>query len=479
MSRRASLESFVGRRVSVIGAARSGAAAARALAELGAVVVLSDSKSEAQAGEAASAARRSGARCVFGASVDEAIPEGTDLVVTSPGVPATAPVLRTAAARGLPIWSEIELGFRLTDAPILAVTGTNGKTTTTLLLAAMLREAGKQAIVCGNVSADEIKKSLVEAARESESEDKILAAEISSFQLEWVEQFAPRVAILTNITADHLNRHSSLEEYAATKARVFAAQRPEDWAVVGYDNPASRTIGESGLRARRVWFTVEGDPPDDGPCAWIAGGMLTVRLMAEDSPTGILPANQLPDSLPGRHSVANVLAASAAALAMGAPARKIASAVRRFAGAAHRMERVADVRGVRYVNNSMCTNVAAAVCSLEAMDRPSIVIAGGADKDLDFAPLVPALHSRAKRLILIGSAADKMEKAFRDGGYSAISRAETLESAVEAAAAGAEPGEAVLLSPSCASFDMFRDFEARGEAFRQAVRRLELKEKDL
>jgi UDP-N-acetylmuramoylalanine--D-glutamate ligase len=454
----------------VIGAARSGIAAARALVQRGATVVLSDSAAESQIGERAVEGRASGAQCVFQATVETALPIGTDLVVTSPGVPRTAPILVAAVERGIPVWSEIELAYRLTSAQIHAITGTNGKTTTTMLLAEMLKRDGRRAIVCGNVSADDIKKTLVEAALEATSADDILVAEISSFQLEWVEQFAPKAAILTNITADHLNRHRSFGEYAETKAGIFAAQSAEDWAIVGYDNPASRQIGERLSTQRLLWFTTESSL-DSGNAAWLDQGVLKVRMLGEE--TSLMNASDLPASLPGRHSIANVLAASAAALAAGASPGAIAAAVRDFGGAPHRMEHVGDVRGVRYVNNSMCTNVAAAICSLEAMDRPTIVIAGGADKQLDFAPLALALRSHAKHLILIGSAADKMEAAFRAGGYVSISRSGSLEEAVEAAASRACPGEAVLLSPACASFDMFRDFEARGSAFRAAVRKLE------
>ena len=467
------IENLNGALVSVVGAARSGVAAVAALAELGAIVTLSDSKPESDLAVIAHEVRAAGTRCVFGGSTEDALPAETALVITSPGVPVTADVLVAAVERGIPVWSEIELAYRITAAPILAVTGTNGKTTTALLLAAMLQEGGRRATVCGNVSADEIKKTLVEAAREADPASDILVAEISSFQLEWVERFAPRVAILTNITADHLNRHRSFEEYAGTKARIFAAQGENDWAVVGYDNPASREIGERPGLARRVWFTTEGPPPDDGPCAWVDQGTLTIRLGARESEVAIMNASDMPATLPGAHSVANVLAAATAALAMDVPAEAIARAVKGFGGVAHRMEWVGDVNGVRFVNNSMCTNVAAAICSLEAMDRPTIVIAGGADKGLDFEPLAPALHRKARHLILIGAAVGKMEAAFRSCGYGAISRETSLEAAVTSAAEMARPGEAVLLSPSCASFDMFRDFEARGAAFRTAVRQLE------
>ena len=465
--------SLVNLQISVIGAARSGIAAARALVERGADVTLWDSKSEADLGPSATESRATGARCVFGGAAEAAVTGVTDLLVTSPGVPREADVLRAAVARCIPIWSEIELASRLTTAPILAITGTNGKTTTTLLLAAMLRAGGCHAIECGNISADEIKRTLVDAAREAQPASDILVAEISSFQLEWVEQFAPRVAILTNVTADHLNRHRTFEEYAGTKARIFAAQAADDWAVVGYDNAASRAVGEGALPARRVWFTIGGAPPDAEPCAWVDAGTLVVRLVAGEPPVSLLLAADMPASLPGAHSIANVLAAGAAALARGVSAAAIAAAVREFGGVPHRMEWVGDVAGVRYINNTMCTNVAAAVCSLESMARPTIVIAGGADKALDFEPLVPALKAHARQLILIGSAADKMEAAFRSGGYTSISRADSLEAAVGAAAAAAREGDAVLLSPACASFDMFRDFEARGAAFRAAVRNLE------
>ncbi|HZO91048.1 MAG TPA: UDP-N-acetylmuramoyl-L-alanine--D-glutamate ligase [Chthonomonadaceae bacterium] len=550
------MNEFCGKRISVIGAARSGVAAASVLTRLGAAVTLADS----QPAEALGTARlaeiaATGARFVPGASVEDALPIGTELVVTSPGVPQTAPVLQEALQRGLPVWSEIELAYRLTAAPIVAITGTNGKTTTTLLIAAMLQASGKNALVAGNVSADEIKRTLVDAAyetrllpptalapvpspaapgegraeagslpslggkgdgglgptqgrRESEllrspspaawiarrraetlrpdpcsrgegdegdrarESDPILVAEISSFQLEWVERFAPKVGVLTNVMPDHLNRHASLEEYARTKARLFAAQGPDDWAILNYDNPAARAIGLSDLPGRRCWFTRAACPPDDGPAAWVQDGLLQVRLESSGKPTAILPASALPPTLPGAHSVENVLAASAAALAMGADAGAIAEAVRGFGGVAHRMELVAEVGGVRYINNSMCTNVAAALASLEALDRPAVVIAGGVNKGLDFAPLAPALRARAKHLLLIGKAAEEMEAVLRAGGYEAISRAATLEEAVFRASQMASPGEAVILSPACASFDMFADFEARGAAFRQAVRAL-------
>ncbi len=486
---------FRHRRISVIGAARSGVGAAGVLVRLGAEVRLSDSQTAEQLGaERVAEIQATGARYALGASVADALPDATDLVVTSPGVPRTAEVLQEAVRRGIPVWSEIELAYRLSAAPILAVTGTNGKTTTTLLLAAMLQAAGREALVAGNVSADAIKRTLVDAAfatfeaaaspAESgkqacagQTASTMIVAEISSFQLEWVERFAPKVGILTNVTPDHLNRHADLEEYAQAKARLFAAQGPDDWAIVNQDDPVAWAIGVRSVeahpeRARLVWFTRRSREESALPGAWVHAGRLKVRLESGQTPVTVLALAELPPTLPGAHSVENVLAAAAGALAAGAEAEAIAEAVRHFAGVPHRMEFVAEVDGVRYINNSMCTNVVAAIRSLQAVDRPTVVIAGGADKALDFSPLVPALLEKARHLVLIGTAADKMEATFRAGGYTALARADTMEAAVAQARRLARPGDAVLLSPACASFDMFRDFEARGAAFRQAVRSL-------
>jgi UDP-N-acetylmuramoylalanine--D-glutamate ligase len=475
-------ESFRDRRVSVIGAARSGVSVARILTLLGAQILLSDSAALEKIGaERRAEIAATGAWFVAGADVDAALPPDTELVITSPGVPRTAAVLREAVRRGIPIWSEVELAYRLAEAPLIAVTGTNGKTTTTMLIAAMLEQAKLSPIIAGNISADEIKRTLVDAAfstsqfapeEERHTGKPILVAEISSFQLEWVERFAPRVAVLTNITLDHLNRYDGFEDYAQTKARLFAAQGPDDWAVLNYDDPMTRLTGKSGLPGKRLWFTTQQKIDEKGPLAWVAKERVQVRLSGKGEPEFVLPCREFSPALPGRHSVENVLAAAAAALAMGAVPEAIAQAVRTFPGVAHRMEFVRNVVGVRYVNNSMCTNVAAAISSLKSLDRPGVIIMGGADKGLDFAPLVPALKKHARHVFLIGQAAEKMEEVFRAGGYHVLLHAETLEEAVLGASVVAKPFETVLLCPACASFDMFRDFEERGAAFRRAVNTL-------
>ncbi len=469
------------KRISVIGAARSGIAAARVLTLLGAEVLLSDSATTEKIGaERLAEIATTRARFAAPATPDEALPDGTELVIVSPGVPRDAAVLLAAMERGIPIWSEIELAYRLAEAPMIAVTGTNGKTTTTLLIAAMLEAAGLPAIIAGNVSADEIKCTLTEAAfsttrlapkTERRTDSPILVAEISSFQLEWVERFAPHVAVLTNITPDHLNRYEGFSDYAQTKARLFAAQGPDDWAILNCDDPTTREIGESGLPGKRLWFTAQ-ENTGDVPLAWISDSFVHVRLSSDGEAVRLLHISEFSPALPGRHSVENVLAASAAAIAIGAAPEAVAEAIRSFAGAAHRMEFARELDDVRYINNSMCTNIAAAISSLRAIDRPSIAIMGGADKDLDFAPLVPVLNECARLVILIGQAAEKMERTFRAGGFERIIRSATLEEAVVLAKYAAHPQETVILCPACASFDMFRDFEDRGAAFRRAVQSL-------
>lgn len=467
-----SLEEFRGKRVAVIGAARSGVAAALALQRVGAVPLLSDSKS-ANRIEAGILEEIEGNQIasVFGAQSEAAVPTDTQLVVTSPGVPVEAPILQLAISRRIPIWSEIELAFRLAKAPILATTGTNGKTTTTLLAAAMLQQSGIEGVVCGNISADDIKRTLVEAAEQT-APDGVLVAEISSFQLEWVEKFAPRAAILTNITPDHLNRHKTLETYAETKARLFAAQSSQDRAIFNLDDPIVQSIGGRTAVGNRFWFSVQTSPPASEAGAWLENKSLRIRETAEAETIKILDVEAMPPTLPGKHNIANVLAAAAAALFLGATLEGIVSAVQNFKGVPHRMEWVADIAGVRYINNSMCTNTAAAMASLEALQQPVLLIAGGADKDLEFQALTPILKRKVRHAVLIGSVADKMEKTFRADGYDQISRATTLEEAVAMANRQAQVGDIVIISPGCASFDMFRDFEARGVAFREAVQQL-------
>jgi UDP-N-acetylmuramoylalanine--D-glutamate ligase len=461
-----------GKLVCVIGAARSGISAANALKRCGANVLLSDSQQADRLDQdRIEEIRSSGVRFIAGASPSEAVPDGAELVVTSPGVWKSADVLTYATARNISIWSEIELAYRISPAPFIATTGTNGKTTTTLLIGRMLAVAGMESVVAGNISADSLKMTLVDAAVEAADKvatQRIISAEISSFQLEWTDMFAPWIGLLLNVTEDHLNRHSDFGEYFRAKQRMFSKQTERDFAVLNYDDESILRAGFENLRSTRLWFSAGERPVTQGPAAYVSGG----RIVVEPQPgcrVEIMELAAVPPTLPGAHNVSNVVAAASAALLAGASADAIAEAVKEFRGVPHRMELVDVIADVRYINNSMCTNMAASIASIKAIGSPAILIAGGAGKGLDYRPMAEALERYVRKTILIGDAAPAMESAFRAGGYIRIARSATLEEAVALAAHEAAPGDAVVLSPACASFDMFRDFEHRGAAFRSAV----------
>lgn len=458
---------FAGRTIAIIGAAATGRAAAPVLARRGARCLVYDEKPERELGDAVAALRTlPGVELRLGDRTCPGI-EAADLVLPSPGVDPASEVIVAARRRGQPVRSEIEIAFRLARAPIVAVTGTNGKTTTVVMIAAALQEAGFTATVCGNTRAGGQQRPLI-AAADVASPEEWLVAEVSSFQLELVERFAPRVAVITNITNDHLNRHGTMEAYIAAKARILAAQGATDWAVLNADNAATRGLGGQ-VRGRGLWFT-RGGPPERG--GWVAplGGERWLHLRVEEATEALLPVSAL--RIPGEHTIENALAAACAARAVGAPAAAIARALAAFRGVPDRLEYVMTLRGVDYVNNSMCTNVDAAVRSVSAYDRPLVVIAGGRDKGSDFGPLGRALAERARALVTIGEHGERIAAAARAAGLAEIHAAESMEAAVRCAARLARPGDVVLLAPACASFDWFRDFEERGEAFRAAVRTL-------
>ena len=465
---------FAGKRIAVIGLAATGLAAARVLRDRGALVCLYDSQPEAKlpADRVADAralgedARSGGVTLALGAG--DLDWSATDLVVPSPGVPRFAPPLVEAARRGVPVLGEIEVAYRLAEAPILAITGTNGKTTTTALLGAICRESGRETFVAGNIAEDAgVRLPLIEAAVRA-GEDAVIVAEISSFQLEWVEGFRPRVGAWLNIADDHLDRHRDLDEYARAKARLFAAQNQDDVAVLNADDENVLRCAEGVGSGARWQFSTRG-PVVVG--TYRDGQMLAARLPG-GTEIALMDAAEIP--IPGTHNVANVLAAGAAALAFGIAPEAIRRAVRGFGGVPHRMERVATINGVRYVNNSMCTNPAAVAASLEAAGGPVVAIVGGKHKGGDLAGMARSIKEYARKVVLIGVSAPELAGALAAAGMGAndIERAGSLHSAVSLAAALAQPGDTVMLAPGCASFDMFTGFEQRGQVFRDAVRDL-------
>ena len=412
---------LAGRRVLVVGLARSGAAAAEALLAHGVQVVGFDRNEALDTGRL----RERGVEVHLGRE-EETLLQGIDLVVKSPGVPGETLLVSSARALSVPVWSEIELGARLLPNPILGVTGTNGKTTTTELLGAVFRSARMPVEVAGNVGRP--LTSLVGSA----SPEAWVVCELSSFQLEDVETLRPRVAVLLNLEPDHLDRHGSFEAYADVKLRVFERQGAEDTAVV------PRAFGS------------------------IPGGGRRVSFAADDE----LPAEPL---VPGPHNRENAAAATAAARAAGIDDAAIADALRTFEGVPHRIELVRELRGTRYVNDSKATNVAAALRALASFpDARLHVILGGRGKHESYAPLGAAFKD-GDTAYLVGEAAEEIAQALGVAGVPFI-HAGALENAVEQAAEAAAPGDVVLLSPACASFDQFRDFEARGDAFRTLVK---------
>lgn len=354
---------------------------------------------------------------------EERLLDAVETVIKSPGVPGEAPLLAAARARGIPVWSEVELGSRLLPNPILGVTGTNGKTTTSELLGVMLG-----APVAGNVG-----RALTDLDGQVEPE-QVVVCEVSSFQLEDVHEFRPRVAVLLNLEPDHLDRHGSLEAYRDAKLRIFENQREEDTAIVprGFDDVPGR--------GRRIEFEA-GDP---------------------------LPAEP---KIPGAHNRENAVAATAAARALGVDDSRIAGALQSFAGVAHRLEPVAEAGGVRYVNDSKATNTAAARRAVAAFDAPLHVILGGRGKGESYTELALDLVGRARRAYLIGETATALATALELAGVDHVLSGD-LETAVRSAAQNARPGDVVLLAPACASYDQFHDFEERGDAFRRLAREL-------
>lgn len=442
---------FAGSKALVVGLARSGTGAIRLLLRHGADVIGADRRRAEELSPDLIDARDRGARLRFG-SLEAALLEGRDLLVVSPGVPPDLPLLVEAERRGIPVVAELELGFAVARAPIVAVTGTNGKSTTTELIGAMGRAAGRRTEVLGNIGT-----ALSEHAEDVPPEG-LLVVEVSSFQLEACTRFRPRVGVILNVTPDHLDRHGTIERYAALKARLFERQTEEDFRVQPLADARLTTLLRP-MRSRPLWFGFA-DPTADG--VWESGGALHYRFGARSG--AILRREEVP--LPGPHNTENVTAASAAALAAGLSEREIARALREFRGLPHRLATVAEIDGVRYVNDSKATNVDAMRRALESFTEPITLIAGGRDKDGDFASIAALTLERVRLAVYVGEASNKLERSWPQ---LPSARASTLEEAVAIARDRTAAGGVVLLSPGCASYDMFRNFEERGARFEAAV----------
>jgi UDP-N-acetylmuramoylalanine--D-glutamate ligase len=436
----------------VVGLARSGAAIAATLAGRGETVIGVDSGEPEEAAGLGDA----GVEVSLGVEGTRQL-DRARTVVKSPGVPQDAAVLRAARDRGIEVTGELELAWRLILNPFCAVTGTNGKTTTTELIGHLYRTAGRPVAVAGNVGTP--LASLVGAV----DTDATVVCECSSFQLEDSSQFSPECAVFINLAPDHLDRHGTLEEYLAAKLRIFANQGNDDAAVYNGDTEELRDRDLGGC-ARRVRFCpVEGEAADPDCEVALRDGV----IFAADEP--LIRADEL--QLLGAHNVENAMAAAAAALAAGLPRDAVAEGLRGFPGVRHRLERVRERDGVVYVNDSKATNVTSAVAGVESFDGGVRLILGGQPKQESFEPLAGPVRERCVACYLIGEASERLAKELEPAGVP-LERCETLERGVEAASGAAKAGEVVLLSPACASFDQFKDFEERGDRFRALVEAL-------
>jgi UDP-N-acetylmuramoylalanine--D-glutamate ligase len=442
------------KRVLVVGLGKSGVASALFLKAHGARVTVSDTKSGDELRNEIPVLLDNGITVETGGHGDRTF-RGQDLIVVSPGVPVDAPPLVQARALGIAVIGEIELAARFLPGPIVAITGSNGKTTTTSLTGEILTKAGFAALVGGNIGTPAI--SFADHAKP----DTVIVLEVSSFQLETIETFRPKVAVVLNVTPDHLDRHRTFEAYAAAKARIFENQKSGDSAVLNADDPACVDMA-ARASGKVFWFSRLKEVKQG---AWVRDGNILFRDGAQQRE--IMLVSEIP--LKGAHNLENVLAAVAASSLMGCAPDKIRQAVIEFKAVEHRLEFVATVNGVDYYNDSKATNVDATIKALESFPANIHLIIGGKDKGSDYTVLNDLLRQRVKRVYTIGAAATKIESQIKNAD---VVHAETLENAVHKAHASAQPGDVVLLAPACASFDQFKNYEHRGQAFKEIVRGL-------
>ncbi|MDR1001393.1 MAG: UDP-N-acetylmuramoyl-L-alanine--D-glutamate ligase [Clostridiales bacterium] len=442
------------KRVLVSGMARSGIAAARLLKDHGCDVTCQDLK-PADKIDNASALEADGITLYLGKNPDDIIAD-FDLVVLSPGISTDLPFVEKAKDLGVPVWGEMELAYRFCPCPITAVTGTNGKTTTTALIGEIMEAHNHDTAVVGNIGTPFAERVGRVTA------DSWVVAEISSFQLETIQTFRPKISAVLNVTPDHLDRHKTMERYALIKESVGKYQMPGDFIILNYDDLLCRKMRS---RARHVFFS-RCEPLYEG--FFLKAGNLHARFNGREF--DIVNANRM--NIIGNHNIENALAASAAAICAGVPVETLRAALERFKAVEHRIEFVRELNGVRYYNDSKGTNIDSAVKALEAMKWPVVLIGGGYDKRADFSEWVTAFKDRVKELIVLGETADQIAETCHAYGFENIQRVNTLKDAVYAASGAARRGDCVLLSPACASWDMFDNYEQRGNMFKDYVFKL-------
>lgn len=443
-----------GKKVLVVGLGKSGLAAALFLRRQGAQVTVSDVRSAEALAKDIPALLEEGINVEAGGHGLLTF-RRQDLIVVSPGVPMDTPELVQTRGFGRPIIGELELAARYLKGNVLAITGSNGKTTTTTLVGEILEHAGMETLVGGNIGVPVIE--LIEPSTETSWS----VLEVSSFQLESTEEFRPKIAVILNITPDHLDRHGTFENYALAKERIFAAQTSDDFVVLNADNARTAAAAERA-KSKVYWFSLDRTVPQG---AWVQEGQVMFRAGKDAAVETILPLKSIP--LKGEHNVENVLAAVCAARLAGASATAVREAVEKFKAVEHRLEYVSTINGVEFYNDSKATNVDATAKAIEAFSGGIHLILGGKDKNSDYTQLSQLLRERVRAVYTIGSAAAKIESHLR--GVISLHSCETLAKAVSAAATAARPGEIVLLAPACSSFDQFDSYEHRGRVFKQLV----------
>lgn len=470
-------EDYRGRQVIVLGLAKSGVQVAKTLHQYGAIVTVNDKKAREESPEA-SELEALGISVVCGGHPDGLIHPEVKLLVKNPGIPYSAPPVVRALELGIEVVTEVEVAFHLTAAPIIGITGSNGKTTTTTWIGEMLAAAGMSPVVAGNIGTP------LCAAAESAKPDDWLVVELSSFQLKGTQAFRPAVAVLLNVAETHLDYHGTMEDYIRSKSRLFANQRAEDTAVINWDDPVCRQLVPY-LKARLLPFSLTEELAVPG--VFVRPSYVSEEDDGLDRSIIYRDENGMEHSimnvselmLPGRFNIANALAAIAASVAAGAEPGALVEPLRTFRGVEHRLEFVANKSGIEYYNNSKATNSKATMTAINALSRPIVLIAGGLDRGSDYMELLPALQNKVKAVVALGQTKEKIGHVAKLAGLAKVvlvdnedSAANTLRTALHQAAGLAEAGDIVLLSPACASWDMFSSYEERGRIFKEAVHTL-------
>ena len=446
--------------VLVFGTGKSGIGAVHLLEKLGCRPILFDGNEKADADIIRS---RIGENCdleIYTGKLDPEVIDRLDLAVLSPGVPVDTPQVEELKAHGVRIWGEVELAYRAGKGEVCAITGTNGKTTTTALTGKILSDAFPSVFVVGNIGTAYTSRAL-EMTDESKT-----AAEISSFQLETIEEFRPKVSAILNITEDHLNRHHTMEEYIRVKERIAENQTEEDTCVLNYEDPVLRSFGE-GLKTKVIWFSSRRELPEG---FFLRGDEIVCRMEGQE--TVLVNTGDL--QILGEHNYENVMAASAITMAMGVSLEDIRRSVCEFKAVEHRIEFVTEKEGVAYYNDSKGTNPDAAIKGIRAMNRPTLLIAGGYDKGSSYDEWIEAFDGKVRYLVLIGQTREKIQAAAQRCGLAdeSIILCDDLKEAVQICHDKALPGDCVLLSPACASWGQFENYEQRGDLFKEYVRNL-------